>query len=110
MIATSRTRTPNNAMKIKTVSVLWTLLTVAIVPGCASVQENALYSMWQERAYGAYGMPVPTPAASPFMSAAMPYSPTVSSPLYTVSAPLLNVSRTVSEQEDKFIAQYYSLQ
>jgi hypothetical protein len=97
-------------MKIKTVSVLWTLLTVAIVPGCASVQENSLYSMWQEHAYSAYGMPVPAAPVNPFMSAAMPYQPALTSPMDTVSTSLLNVSRTVSEQEDKFIAQYYSLQ
>ena len=97
-------------MKTKIVSVLWTLLTVATLPSCASVQENSLYSMWQEHAYSAYGMPVPAASVSPFMSAAMPYKPMLTNPLDTVSASLVNVSRTVSAQEDKFIAQYYSLQ
>jgi|GEM_PF-3097949 len=97
-------------MKTKIVSVLWTLLAVAVLPGCTTVKENNLYSMWEERAYGAYGMPVPAAApASSFMNAAMPYRP-VTNPLDTVSAALLNVSRTVSEQETKFISQYYSLQ
>ena len=110
MIATSRIRTLNNAMKTKIVSVLWTLLAVALLPSCSSVPKNSLYSMWQEHAYGAYGMPVPAAPVSPFMSATMPYKPVLTKPLDTVSASLVNVSRTVSAQEDKFIAQYYSLQ
>jgi hypothetical protein len=98
-------------MKTRRVSVLWTLLAVAVLSGCTTVKDNNLYSMWEERAYGAYGMPVPaaTPA-NPFMSAAMPYRPVLNNPLDTVSAALLNVSRTVSAQETKFISQYYSLQ
>ncbi|MGB3917752.1 hypothetical protein J9253_20160 [Thiothrix litoralis] len=97
-------------MKIKRMSVLLALLAVTILPGCASVQSNALYSMWQERAYSAYGMPAPPAARSPFMSAVMPYSPTLNNPLDTVSASMINVSHAVSSQEEKFISQYYSLQ
>ncbi|SDZ82951.1 hypothetical protein SAMN05660964_00326 [Thiothrix caldifontis] len=97
-------------MKIRRNSVLWALVAMVLLPGCTTMQENSLYSMWQERAYGAYGMPVPTASTSPFMSAAMPYRPVLSNPLDTVSGALLNVSRTVSEQETQFISQYYSLQ
>jgi len=97
-------------MKTKIVSVLWTLLAAALLPGCANVQENSLYSMWQEHAYSAYGMPVPAAPVSPFMSTTMPYRSVLTNPPDAISASLVNVSRTVSAQEDKFIAQYYSLQ
>lgn len=98
-------------MKTRIASVLWTLLAVAVLPGCTTVKENNLYSMWEQRAYGAYGMPVPAAApASPFMSAVMPYRPALSNPLDTISASLLHVSRPILEQETKFISQYYSLQ
>lgn len=98
-------------MKTRIASVLWTLLAVAVLPGCATVKENNLYSMWEQRAYGAYGMPVPAAApASPFMSAVMPYRPAFNNPLDTISASLLQVSRPILEQETKFISQYYSLQ
>ncbi|UOG93060.1 MAG: hypothetical protein L3K52_04830 [Candidatus Thiothrix sulfatifontis] len=96
-------------MKIKTVNVLWTLLALVVLPGCTTVKNNNLYSMWEERAYSAYGMPVPAASVNPF-SAAMLYRPAPNSPLESVSAALLNVSRTVSEQDAKFISQYYSLQ
>ncbi|OQX15153.1 MAG: hypothetical protein BWK73_07510 [Thiothrix lacustris] len=75
-------------------SVLWMLAALATLPGCATLKDNNLYSMWEARAYGAYEMPVPA----------------LTDPLASVSATLLNVSRTVSAQETKFISQYYSLQ
>ena len=97
-------------MKIRIASVLWALLAVASLPGCATVENNMLYSKWQEQAYRAYGMPVPPKSSSPFMSAVMPYRPTLGNPLDTVSASMINVSHAVSSQEEKFISQYYSLQ
>lgn len=97
-------------MKIKIASVGLALLAVASLPGCATVENNILYSKWQEQAYRAYGMPVPPKSSSPFMSAVMPYRPTLGNPMDAVSASLLNVSRTISAQEQQFVAQYYSLQ
>lgn len=98
-------------MKTRIASVLLTLLAVAVLPGCTTVKENNLYSMWEQRAYGAYGMPVPAAApVNPFMSAIMPYRPALNNPLDTLSTSLLRVSHPVFEQETKFISQYYSLQ
>lgn len=98
-------------MKTRIASVLLTLLAVAVLPGCTTVKENNLYSMWEQRAYGAYGMPVPAAApVNPFMSAITPYRPALNNPLDTLSTSLLQVSHPVFGQETRFISQYYSLQ
>ncbi len=74
IIAPSQTQTTKTKrMKTKISKVLWSVLTVSSLSGCTTVQQHPLYSMWQERAYGAYGMPVPAPYVSPFMTTEMPY-------------------------------------
>ncbi|MBJ6611476.1 MAG: hypothetical protein JG718_14035 [Candidatus Thiothrix moscowensis] len=102
-------------MKTRKNSVLLSILALLPLFGCASVQNHPVYSAWQEKAYSAYGMPVPAPGAVPFMSATMPsrsYTERGSSYRlqhgYTgrtlrVSAPV------VSAAEQNYIAQHYSL-
>lgn len=117
IIAPSQTQTlNNNAMTTTTITrVFGSILAVALLPGCAALQDSPLYSMWQERAYSAYGMPVPAPTANPFMTAAMPYRPSNGGVLGegTIPGSLIGVSRVVSkqsQQEENFIKEYYSLQ
>ncbi|MEZ5453223.1 MAG: hypothetical protein R3E93_10500 [Thiothrix sp.] len=102
-------------MKTITNRVLWFALAATLLSGCSTMQKSPLYGMWQERAYGAYGMPVPPPSQSPFMTAAMPYRPSISGMLEAMAIPtsMLGISGTVSpqtQQQEKFIEQYYSLQ
>lgn len=78
------------------------MLTVSLLSGCTTVQQHPLYSMWQERAYGAYNMPVPAPYVSPFMTTEMPYGAAQGAGTGAVMS--------VSTQEAKFISEYYSLQ
>jgi hypothetical protein len=81
-------------MKTRIKSVLLSVLTITALPGCSNMQQYPLYNLWQERAYGAYGMQTPqvsqTPA-SPFMTTALRPAP-------------------IPAAEQLYIAQYYSLQ
>ncbi|MEB4589738.1 hypothetical protein VSS37_01975 [Candidatus Thiothrix sp. Deng01] len=116
IIAPSQTQTlNNNAMTTTITRVFGSVLATALLSGCTALQNSSLYSMWQERAYSAYGMPVPAPVANPFMTAAMPYRPSNGGTLggETISGSLIGVSRIVSkqsQQEENFIKEYYSLQ
>lgn len=59
----------DNAMKIRIKIILWWTLASNLLTGCSTVQDNQLYQSWQERAYSAYGMPVPSGSSSPLMTA-----------------------------------------
>lgn len=95
-------------------SVLLPGITLILLSGCANVQNNPLYSAWQERAYNAYGMPTPAPISNPFMNAVMPYSPNNNAPL-TYMPNEGYISQTIpanapaSPAEQQYVAHYYGL-
>jgi hypothetical protein len=82
-------------IKIKCVSswALFTSLLASSLSGCSSVQSNPMYSEWQTRAYGAYGMNVPQQPISPYMT----------TDLHTASAV------ATSDAELHYIAEHYAL-
>lgn len=99
-------------MKTRINRVLLPTFALLLLSGCASVQNHPLYSAWQERAYGAYGLPVPASNSNPFMDAVMPYNFNNGNGL-SYRPQEGRVSRTaevMSQAEQQYISQYYSLQ
>ncbi|MBU0653639.1 MAG: hypothetical protein KJ914_00740 [Gammaproteobacteria bacterium] len=103
-------------MKTRINRVLLPTYTLLLLSGCTSVQNHPLYSAWQERAYSAYGLPVPATGSSPFINAAMPYKFNNGNGLnYMPQEGYLTrtsdmVVPVASYAEHQYIASHYSLQ
>ncbi len=105
-----------NTMKTRRNRVLPPTLMLLLLSGCASVQNHPLYSAWQERAYSAYGMPVPAPTQNPYMNTTMPYQFSNRYGLglrlqrgYTGRTFTVSDTPRLSSGEQQYIAQYYAL-
>lgn len=99
-------------MKIIRINALWLFSVVLITPGCASIEEQSLYNLWQEHAYSAYGMTPPAPGSNPILIASRQFVLPISSGAVTdiYQKQVYPGNQPVSSEEKEFIAKYYTLQ